>query len=162
MNAHKAEASSPAGRHSWSSILSRAVEEVFELMLGVRLESPLEPPPDAGLDVTAMVGLAGQLCGVLMVRCSPKTAQRVADRMLGGVSDRSDADVADAIGEISNMVAGNFKNKIQGLGDGCMLSVPTVISGADYNMHSLGNNQEIRTVLLFDGDPLLVMLEIHR
>jgi len=36
--------------------------------------------------------------------------------------------------EIGN--TGNFKNKIDGLSDGCMLSLPTVITGSDYTLHS--------------------------
>ena len=47
----------------------------------------------------------------------------------------------DALGEICNMVAGNFKNKVSGLGNGCMLSVPTVITGRDYHCHSLGERE---------------------
>jgi hypothetical protein len=58
------------------------------------------------------------------------------------------------------MVAGNFKNKISGLGDGCMLSVPTVITGADYSLHALIND-EIRTVMLFQDEPVVASLEVH-
>jgi CheY-specific phosphatase CheX len=42
-----------------------------------------------------------------------------------------------ATSEICNMVAGNFKNKISGLGDGCcMLSPTSVITGEDYTVHA--------------------------
>jgi len=67
----------------------------------------------------------------------------------------------DAAGEVCNMVAGNFKNKIAGLGDGCMLSVPTVITGTDYNMHSLADSGKLRANMVFEGSPLLISLEIH-
>jgi hypothetical protein len=58
------------------------------------------------------------------------------------------------------MVAGNFKNKISGLGDGCMLSVPTVITGGDYNCHSLGDSNTLRVNFLFEGKSLIAALEI--
>ena len=58
------------------------------------------------------------------------------------------------------MVAGNFKNKISGLGDGCMLSVPTVITGADYNIRSMVNDTW-QTAFLFEGEPVIVSLEVH-
>lgn len=41
-----------------------------------------------------------------------------------------------------------------------MLSVPTVISGGDYNLRSLVNEQ-IRVMVLFEGEPLAVTLEVH-
>jgi chemotaxis protein CheX len=148
-------------RDGWPSTLQLAAEEVFELMLGSAPEVPPEPSAGDGLDVTAMVGMAGQLCGLLRVCCSAKSAARIASRMLGVDAHHCGPQVWDAMGEISNMVAGNFKNKIPGLRDGCMLSVPTVISGEDYNLRSLVN-QQIRVALLFEGEPLIVTLEIHK
>ena len=52
------------------------------------------------------------------------------------------------------------RTRSAGLGDGCMLSVPTVITGAEYNLHSLVND-EMHTVLLFEGEPVVLSLEIH-
>jgi CheY-specific phosphatase CheX len=59
------------------------------------------------------------------------------------------------------MVAGNFKNKISGMGDGCMLSVPTVITGGDYSCHSLGSSSALRIDFLFDRESVLIVLEIQ-
>lgn len=160
MNADGTAPIASTGRECWHSTLQLAVEEVFELMLGTSLDVPTEPPAEDNLEITSMVGLAGQLCGVLTVRCSAKSAVHIASRMLGVDANNCGPEVWDAMGEISNMVAGNFKNKIAGLGDGCMLSVPTVISGGDYNLRSLVN-EEIRVVLLFEGEPLAVTLEVH-
>ena len=107
-----------------------------------------------------MVGLAGQLCGILTVRCSAKSAARMASRMLGTDVEKAGPEMWDAVGEICNMVAGNFKNKISGMGDGCMLSVPTVITGGDYSVHSMVN-ENIHVTLLFEGEPVVLSLEIH-
>jgi Chemotaxis phosphatase CheX len=52
----------------------------------------------------------------------------MASRMLGVQPGEIGREGCDAFGEICNMIAGNFKNKISGLGNGCMLSVPTIIS----------------------------------
>jgi chemotaxis protein CheX len=148
---------SASGRECWLPTLQLAMQEVFELMLACPLEVPSEPPPEEGLDITAMVGLAGQLCGILSVRCSSKSAGRMASRMLGIDAEKAGPEIWDAVGEICNMVAGNFKNKISGLGDGCMLSVPTVITGAEYSLHSLVND-EVHTTLLFEGEPVVLSL----
>src|SRR5882724_3248169 len=158
MNSPKQSMAAATGRGCWVSILQLAVEEVFDLMLACPLEVPTSPPPEQGLDITAMVGLAGQLCGVLTVRCTAKSATHMASRMLGTDPEKAGPEVWDAMGEICNMVAGNFKNKITGLGDGCMLSVPTVITGENYSMRS-PVNEEYRTVLLFEGSPVVLCLE---
>lgn len=160
MNTVLAARESRSGREYWLPTLELAAREVFELMVGCCLEIPASPPSEDELDVISMVGLAGQLCGMLTLRCRAQAAARMASQMLGLVGDQANSQMWDAVGEICNMVAGNFKNKISGLGDGCVLSVPTVITGADYSMHSLVNEQ-IRSVLLFEGDPIVLTLEIH-
>jgi chemotaxis protein CheX len=149
-----------SGREYWLSTLELAVREVFELMLACSLQNPVVPPAEDGLDITAMVGLAGQLCGILIMRCRAQAAAHMAGRMLGVDPDQAGPAMWDAAGEVCNMVAGNFKNKISGLGDGCTLSVPTVIVGGDYRLHLMAN-EEIRTVLLFEGEPILFTLEVH-
>jgi chemotaxis protein CheX len=149
------------GAHeSWLPLLETATREVFELMLSSQLAVPgaaVETIPD----VTAMVGMAGQLCGVLSVRCDGKAAALMTSKMLGVALDKVGPDVSDALGEVCNMVAGNFKNKIAGLAEGCMLSPPTVITGSDYSMHSLADSPGIEVSLLFEGMPIAISLMIH-
>jgi hypothetical protein len=72
----------------------------------------------------------------MSVRCEQKAATLMASKMLEVELEKVDHSIADALGEIRNMVTGNFKNKISGLGDGCMLSPPSVITGDDYTVHS--------------------------
>ncbi len=159
MNVSTANPPSGMGRECWPSTLQLAAEEVFELMLSCTLTLPSQLPVEEALDLTAMVGLAGMWSGIVTLRCQSKIAARMASRMLGTEAGTG-PEMFDAVGEICNMVAGNFKNKISGLGDGCMLSVPTVISGADYNLRTLVND-EIRIVLLFEGEPVVFSLEVH-
>ena len=160
MNHSRTSTSSTVGHECWLPTLQLAMQEVFELMLGCTLEPVTQSGPEQVLDITSMVGLAGQLCGILTVRCSAKSAARMASRMLGIDPEKAGPEMWDAVGEICNMVAGNFKNKISGLGDGCMLSVPTVITGADYNVHSMVNDN-LQATLLFEDEPVVVSLEIH-
>lgn len=146
---------------SWIPILQLAAREVFELMLNTKVQASQTADNDDGMDNTAMLGLAGQLCGVMKVRCRARAAALMASRMLGIDPERAGPEMFDALGEVCNMIGGNFKNKISGLGDGCMLSVPTVITGADYNLHSLTVNHTLETALLFEGEPVIISLEIH-
>lgn len=140
-------------------LLELSAREVFELMLNTKLETRGEIDENA-LDISSMVGFAGQLCGVLAIRSSKESAALMAFRMLGSETDKESQEVADAFGEICNMVAGNFKNKISGLGDGCMLSVPTVVTGNDFTVHSLGTSTPLKIRLQFENLPILITLEI--
>jgi chemotaxis protein CheX len=160
MTLARTSAVSAAGREFWGPTLELSMREVFMLMLASPLELLPEPPEEDGLDITAMVGLAGQVCGILSLRCGAKAAGRMASRMLGVDPSRAGPEMWDAVGEICNMVAGSFKNKISGLGDGCLLSVPTVITGGNYSVHSRVSDN-VQTWLSFEGEPLIVSLEVH-
>lgn len=148
------------GRESWPTLLEHATREVFAVMVGSELAPAGEPVTGEGMNVTSMVGLAGQICGVLTIRCASEAAARMAAKMLG-VDAPTGEDISDAIGEICNMIAGDFKHKIAGMSEGCMLSVPTVITGADYNLHSLAASDKIETQQLFEGRLVIVSLEVH-
>jgi chemotaxis protein CheX len=145
---------------SWLPLLELAVREVFEIMLGSKLD-PLTDPNPVNCQFTAMVGLAGQLCGVVTMRCTAQSAMLMTSKMLGIDPKDAEKQVWDAIGEIANMIAGNFKNKLTGMGSGCMLSVPTVITGGDYSFHSLADAGPMEVMFLFEGAPVVVALEVH-
>lgn len=151
----------PGHRHEeWMPLLDMATREVFEVMLGCRLE-PSASSATSDLDTTSMVGLAGALCGVMSIRCGSKAATLMASKMLGVEPDKVGPEISDALGEVCNMVAGNFKNKITGLAEGCMLSPPTVITGSDYTTESLTDTPALEVELLFEGMPVVISLEVH-
>jgi chemotaxis protein CheX len=145
---------------NWQPFLELAAREVFEIMLGCKLE-PQDPVSPATAEITAMVGLAGQLCGLLTLRCSSQSAALMASKMLGVSVSQADEQMWDAMGEIANMVAGNFKNKLTGMADRCMLSVPTVITGSDYSCRSMADTGPLEVTMLFEGAPVTVAVEIH-
>jgi chemotaxis protein CheX len=146
---------------NWLPILELAVEEVFEVMVGSRVKPVAHSGVKPREEFTAIVGLAGALCGILTVCCDAKTAHRVTKCMLGDTAD-TEEQVVDALGEICNMITGNFKNKLTGTDDRCMLSVPTVISGGEHSFHSLADGNFLETVLLFEGAPIAVRLQLNK
>jgi len=75
--------------------------------------------------------------------------------------NQEDQQMWDAIGEIANMIAGNFKNKLAGMADRCMLSVPTVITGSDYNCRSMADTVPLEVAFLFENAAVLISLELH-
>jgi chemotaxis protein CheX len=144
---------------NWLPILELAIHEVFEIMLGCQVKPGTRSEHQPHGEFTAMVGLAGALCGVLTVCCGAKTAAQIAKSMLGDAAISED-EVVDALGEICNMITGNFKNKLGGTDERCMLSVPSVVSGGQYKFHSLADGTAVETVVLFEGAPVVVRLQL--
>jgi chemotaxis protein CheX len=157
---------SPAGKNSppfdsWRLLLREAVKEVFSMMVGAEISVPRQADPAVVREVTGMVGLAGDLCGVLCVRCSKSCASKIASKMLGVPATEAASHMSDAVGEICNMVAGNFKAKIDGLQGKCMLSVPTIIIGGDYEVFSSAVGDHIELPFLFEAEAIWIGLEVR-
>ena len=138
-----------------------AIREVFDMMLATRLLPFAAEANTKEGEFTALVGLAGSLCGVLSIRCSSQAARVMASKMLGMPPEEVDRDSLDALGEIANMIAGNFKGKLSGVGNHCMLSVPTIIEGSNYESHSMTGGHSIEKVFDFENKPLWITLELH-
>jgi chemotaxis protein CheX len=146
---------------NWKNILECAAAEVFEMMAGVHLQQYANPLEEPKGELTAIVGLAGALCGITTVRCSETTSVKLASLMLGEEAAATPSIARDAIGEVCNMIAGNFKAKIRTLADHCMLSVPTVICGESYSLNTAEPTQNATIVLSFLGDPMWISLVVH-
>jgi chemotaxis protein CheX len=146
---------------NWKTIMECAALEVFEMMANVRLTlNPSRTEVPTG-GQTAMVGMAGALCGMTTIRCTRAAAVKLAASMLGKEAISNPTSARDALGELCNMVAGNFKAKITGLADACMLSVPTVIAGEDYSMETAEPAQGVTIALVYEGENIWVTLLTH-
>ena len=145
----------------WLPILQLAIQEVFEIMLGCKTEATAQSEHSLKGGFTAVVGLAGALCGVITVCCSSETAGDLAKGMLGDAAT-SESEVVDALGEICNMIAGNFKNKLAGTDEKCMLSVPSVVSGVAYKFHSLADGSSLELTVLYEGAPVVTRLQLQK
>ena len=146
---------------SWALLIVNSAREVFQLMVGCDVKHIANPAVNPTGSVSALVGMAGVISAIVRLRCTPETAKSIAAKMLGGnASSAESGAVADAIGEIANMVAGNFKSKITELTDGCVLSVPTIVTGEDYEVHQVGRAARIETCLEYEQRMVWITMDI--
>jgi len=111
-------------------------EKVFSTMLGLSVQPQPTgvPPVSAGQDggVISLVGFAGQWSGSGTIRCGAVLARLISGKLLLTDFDCVNEEVLDAMGEMANMIIGNFKedaaDKLGPLG----LSTPTVIYGDNF------------------------------
>jgi chemotaxis protein CheX len=157
----KTSPSAIAPRNEWPAILRDTVVEIFFMMVGAMVLTPETGDHLVLAEVTGMVGIAGPLSATLSLRCSLDSATLITAKMLGISPDKAAAQECDAIGEICNMVAGSFKEKI-GLGDQCMLSVPTVLTGKDYQIRSRSVYVRVELPVLFEREPIWIALDIRQ
>jgi CheY-specific phosphatase CheX len=84
--------------------------------------------------VIGSVGLVGDLNGTINLYIKPDFARNLASRMLGLPEDRFDGNemIDDVVGELSNMIAGATKCRLNDSGTPCTSSLPTVNRGNSF------------------------------
>ncbi len=131
-------------------------EEVWRSFVGD--EEPLlpSPPYDGPVAYAATVTISGEWNGVVTLEFGAGTAEAVSARMLG-LDETSEADVADAVGELVNMVGGNIKSLMPGPS---VLSLPVVSAGRV--AHSTDTVEVCSSDLRWAGLPMKVTVHAHR
>jgi chemotaxis protein CheX len=83
-------------------------------------------------DVSGIIGLSGKAVGTVVVSFSREVAMHAASHMLMSECTDLNADVVDAVGELTNMVAGAAKAELAEYQ--LMVSLPNVITGHDHEV----------------------------
>lgn len=119
---------------SLKGVLLDSAKEVFESMVFMPLEEVEGQRPDlTGVTLLGTITFAGNLEGCLGVCCDMAGARAIAAGMLcmDSPDDLADEDLADAMGEIANMVIGAVKTRIQDNYQSILISVPSVVQGRE-------------------------------
>jgi chemotaxis protein CheX len=120
--------------------IQTATVRVFSTMLEKELvcEQPrLEPEKRAASEgVIAQISVVGATSITCLVCCSAELACMIAAVLLMQEYAAVDEEVLDAMAEVANMILGNVKTDLDAhLGD-VSLSIPTVMHGKDFMVHS--------------------------
>ncbi|QOV88114.1 chemotaxis protein CheX [Humisphaera borealis] len=114
-----------------------SVRTVFQTMVRVKV-SILEPHVKKDSrechDVSGVIGFSGALRGSAVLAFPQKTALDLVARFAGAEFAPDSADFADAVGELTNMIAGTAKST---LGEAAGISTPLVILGANHSVPPL-------------------------
>ncbi len=128
-----------------------ATKSVFETMLGVtpqRTGLSLKETTSPQYELSAVIGFTGKAAGTIVVSFSREAALGVLERMIGIVATELDDEVTDAIGEVTNMIAGSAKAQMERLQ--LRLSIPNIISGEG---HKVVYPSNVKPMLLdFDSE----------
>lgn len=134
-----------------------AVDQTFDMMVGckVRREAPsLKSNPQALHPISGIIGLTGLVSGTVVLSMSIPLALKSASAMLMTEYSQVDEDVLDAVGEITNMIAGQAKAQLEEYK--LSLSLPNVLEGSNTTIHFPDKSQPITIPFTTDWGPLAV------
>ena len=112
-----------------------ATRSVFETMLnctpkrtGLLLKEHMRPHHE----VSGVIGISGKAAGTIVLSLSREVALEVLNRMVGVRATEIDTEVCDAVGELTNMIAGSTKAQLERLE--LSISIPNIVSGKDHEV----------------------------
>ena len=114
-----------------------AVTAVFSTMLNFQ-PTMLGSPPETSEEghIAGCVGFIGRLTGVVYIYATERFARLITSRMLGRAEDEIEGEemVNDTMGELSNMVVGHLKSRLADRGMPCVLTIPSIVRGQQFNI----------------------------
>ena len=138
--------------------ITRAVSDVFKTMLGrdsafvcATIQAPddgMSPPapgPATGITpyVVGTVGFLGDINGLIYLYLDEPFARHSTCHLLGmteaELEEAGDEVINDAIGEITNMTVGSFKNGLCDAGYPCKLTIPSILRGSNFSIEPISS-----------------------
>ena len=122
-----------------------STEDVFSTMLNVPASAgevfveKEEAAPASG--VVSILGLAGSWVGSGSLSCSASCACWLASHFLMADYDAVNEEVLDAVAELTNMIIGNVKTRLEERLGPMGLSTPTVIYGLNFQTRGARNQE---------------------
>ena len=139
--------------------ITRAIADVFKTMLGKNstlstsstqgAEASWPPIPVDGVScvpqVVGTVGFIGDANGLIYLYLPIDFAKICTCQLLGmteaEVDEAGDEVINDAIGELTNMSVGSFKNGLCDAGYPCMLTIPSILRGSNFCIEPISSAQ---------------------
>ena len=135
--------------------------EIFDtmVMIPVKPEQPYTKKQTTFKNsVSSMVGLAGNIQGIVGVHATEEVARDIAGNFLDSEFGKVDEEVKDALCELANMLAGFIKSSLSDRYD-VQISIPSVIHG-DYTLLIYSNAQWIMIPFRIKSGKFLVEVQL--
>ncbi|MCG8683925.1 MAG: chemotaxis protein CheX [Desulfobacterales bacterium] len=102
-------------------------------------------------DVTGVMGLTGVAHGTIAVTFEEKCILTIVSNMFGEEMDRLNEDIADAVGELTNMISGQARRELDEVGKVFKAAIPSVITGRNHTIRHYSDGPKIAIPFNTDG-----------
>ncbi len=133
--------------------ISQIVSSILSTMIGWQVTPLSQNESVSGgpeqVSVSGCVTIGGDWEGCVILTMPQNIAHESADTMFAlDPGAASKEEVRDCVGELTNMIGGNFKSQLAGKN---ILSIPSVVEGKQYTVSSPGLQQVCSQAFEYDG-----------
>jgi chemotaxis protein CheX len=146
--------------------LVAATSEVFRTMVFTEV-APAAPvageAPRSGTTVVGTVAFTGKTSGLVVFSGTLDAAREITGAMLGLDPSEVSDELPDAIGELTNMIAGSFRTRVAHAYDETWaISVPTVTVGSDFYTRFVSDVKRVLCPFTMGSRTVVVELIVTR
>jgi chemotaxis protein CheX len=82
--------------------------------------------------VTGIIGLGGEVSGAVVLNLPEEVAMRLVGAFVGETYESLSSDVVSGVGELTNIIAGDAKNRLSQKGFSFEIGLPKIVVGRNY------------------------------
>jgi len=140
---------------------------VLEEMTGIKAtptEVTLRKSMFPSSEIAVVIGVTGKLRGAFIISSSKEVAYAMASKLMGGLdtSGLGTYDIAEAIAEFANIVAGNSMITLEQNGMDINISPPTIVIGQGEDLRIGGFSEMVITILDSEIGEVAISLAIMK
>jgi len=85
-------------------------------------------------DVTGIIGITGHSNGTIAVTFDEASILKIVSNMFGEEMSELNHEIADAVGELTNMISGQARKDLETIGKLFEAAIPSVVTGKDHSI----------------------------
>lgn len=131
-----------------------ATVKVLETMASVEAKAGkpfLKKDSVARGDVSGIIGITGETNGTISVTFSSESILAIVSKMFGEEIKELNAEVADAVGELTNMISGQARRSMEEIGKVFQAAIPSVVTGKNHEITHITTGPIIAIPFKTDG-----------
>ncbi|MFN3567399.1 MAG: chemotaxis protein CheX [Caldimicrobium sp.] len=140
--------------------IKEAVTEVISTYTGQKPEltgTEARKEDFALAEISSIIGLTGEkLQGAFVVSLERGLLFQLMEALLGERPSDLTQEALDMAGELTNMICGAFRRRFEKFGATLKASVPSMITGKDYKIHSLCKSPRVTFKFTVLNQPLYI------
>ena len=113
-------------------------------------------------DVTGIIGLTGVTNGTISVTFQEACILRIVSNMLGEEMTVLNSEIADAVGELTNMISGQARKELDEVGKVFKAAIPSVITGPGHTITHYSDGPRIAIPFFTDNGEFTIEVCFER
>lgn len=113
-------------------------------------------------DVSGVLGLTGVANGTIAVTFEEKCILNIVSNMFGETMDKLNHEIADAVGELTNMISGQARRELEEVGKVFKAAIPSVVTGRDHSITHYSDGPKIAIPFSTEGGEFTIEVCFER